>query len=155
MPGLTFGIKVATKQATSAARMSRGAALTEENVQFPQHVRALLRFVEERRAGLARLQAILDDRARNGTAADLVMAILEGVSQNEGRSPVDRRGRRQPNPKRVPELVPEEVARASHYGSTSPRPSQRQMNSSITMPLSLASVPATAAWRRRWRTSGI
>jgi NAD(P)H dehydrogenase (quinone) len=51
--------------------------------------------------------------------------------------------------KRVPELVPEEVARSGHFKLDQRRPSPRSTSFPITTPSSSAPRPATGAWPRR------
>jgi hypothetical protein len=55
--------------------------------------------------------------------------------------------------KRVPELVPPEVAKASHFSSINPLRLPRSRTSPITTRSSWAPAPGSAACRRRWRIS--
>jgi hypothetical protein len=53
--------------------------------------------------------------------------------------------------KRVPELVPEEVARKSHYKLDQAAPIAKVEDLANTTPSSSAQVPGSGARRRRWR----
>ena len=57
--------------------------------------------------------------------------------------------------KRVPELVPAEVAKASHYKLDQAAPIAKVDDLAIMMPSSSAPAPASAACPRRWRIFSI
>ena len=79
-----------------------------------------------------------------GHMEQMANSAAEGVRQASGEAVV----------KRVPELVPEEIARNAHFKLDQPAPIATVAELPSYDAISSACRPATAAWRRRCRTSG-